>query len=79
MSSAIIRKGNLDTATYRDDGQYLMRIETQGKDDVMIEIGTGATSGKSKERQGLTATSKSQEETRKGSLLQFQVAWPSTH
>lgn len=45
MSSAIIRKGNLDTATYRDDGQYLMRIETQGKDDVMIEIGTGATSG----------------------------------
>ena len=45
MSSAILRTGNLDTATYRDDGQYLMRIETQGKDDVMIEIGTGATSG----------------------------------
>ena len=43
MSSAIIRKGNLDTVTYRDDGQYLMRIETQEKDNVMIEIETGGT------------------------------------
>ena len=39
MSGALIRKGNLDTVTHRDDVQYLMRIKTQGKDNAMIETG----------------------------------------